>query len=154
MTTRDTEVDSLHRGVAAAPEHEPSPIEMPQLGDRYLIRKESGRGGMGRVFFARDAWCTRGRSRDHDTRRRHEHVLPAGIAVHAREAVGEDAAREIPLELGDDESREAPAVSALGDLGEERVPVGANGLVEDRPLRLAAAIGRGERPAGDAGWRS
>ena len=68
-----------------------------------------------------------------------------------RLVVGEDAAREVPLELGDDESREAPAVSALGDLGEERVPVGANGLVEDRPLRLAAAIGRGERPAGGAG---
>ena len=88
------------------------------------------------------------------TRKRDEHALPAGVAVRAREAVGEDAAREVPLELGDDEAWEASAVGALGDLGEERVPVGANGLVEDRPLRLAAAIGRGERPAGDAGWRS
>ena len=65
--------------------------------------------------------------------------------------MGEDAAREVPLELGDDEAWEASAVGVLGDLGEKRVPVRANGLVEDRPLRLPAAIGRGERPAGGAG---
>ena len=78
--------------------------------------------------------------------KRDEHVLPAGVAVHAREAVGEDAAREVPLEFGDDEAWEASAVGALGDLGEKRFPVGANGLVEDRPRGSFSPRGRSHSP--------
>ena len=50
----ESESDSVLAKVAAAPAGEPPAVDPPQLGDRYLIEREIGRGGMGRVFVARD----------------------------------------------------------------------------------------------------
>ena len=55
MTPKDTKTDSMLRGVASAPPVSPPAVTgMPQLGDRYAIEREIGRGGMGRVFLAHD----------------------------------------------------------------------------------------------------
>ena len=48
------ESDPLLRALAAAPALPPPVLDAPDLGDRYVVEKEIGRGGMGRVFLARD----------------------------------------------------------------------------------------------------
>ena len=61
MSDRRDESDSVLRRIAAAPAKEPSPHSLAArwkpgtiLLDRYRIVDERGRGGMGRVFAARD----------------------------------------------------------------------------------------------------
>jgi len=64
----------------------------------------------------------------------------AGRAAHPREAVGENPAPEIALELADDEPGQA-RLAALLRLGEEGLPVLPDRRVQERALGLAPAIG-------------
>jgi hypothetical protein len=54
--------------------------------------------------------------------------------------VGEDAASEVALELGDDEAGQTRAVASLLHLGEKRVQMTANGRVQQRPLRFTTPV--------------
>jgi len=57
----------------------------------------------------------------------------------AREAAGENAAAEIPLEFAHHEPGKA-CLAALLDLGEEGLPMLPHGRVQERALGLAPAI--------------
>ena len=79
-------------------------------------------------------------------------IVSAGAAVHAREAVRQDPAAQVSLELlayeaGQSEAGRAPLLG----LDQEGGEVLAHGRVQDGPLRLAAAIGGRQRRAGGAG---
>jgi hypothetical protein len=72
--------------------------------------------------------------------------------VHAREAVRQDPAAQVSLELLAHEAGQSEAGrAALLGLDQERGEVLAHGRVQDGHLRLAAAIGGRERRAGGAG---
>jgi hypothetical protein len=62
-----------------------------------------------------------------------ELVVSTSIAVHPREALGEDAAGQIALELFADEVRQVRPLA----LGQEGAQVVAHQLVQERALRLA-----------------
>jgi hypothetical protein len=71
---------------------------------------------------------------------RDEQLVAAGDAAHASEAVGEDAAAQVTLELGHDKTGQPAPI--LLDLRQEGLEVPPNCLVQERLLRLAAAIAR------------
>ena len=71
---------------------------------------------------------------------RDEQLVAAGDAAHASEAVGEDAAAQVPLELGHDETGQPAPI--LLDLRQEGLEVPPNCLVQERLLRLAVAVVR------------
>ena len=73
-------------------------------------------------------------------RKRHEQLVAAGDAAHASESVGENAAPQVSLELGHDEAGQPAPI--LFDLRQEGLEVPPNCLVQERLLRLAAAIAR------------
>jgi len=82
----------------------------------------------------------------------HQQLVAAVPATHAREAMGEDPAGEIALELRLDEPRESGALGgAAARLFEEGAQVSADGGVQERVLRFAPAPLAGERPPGCAG---
>src|SRR5207302_5648213 len=77
-----------------------------------------------------------------------QHLVTARAAAHAGKAVGEDAAGEVSLALHDDEAGQTRAVASLLHLGKKRLQMGADRLVQHRPLGFAASIpwaGRGAR---------
>jgi len=69
---------------------------------------------------------------------RDQQFVAASRATHAGEAVGEDAAAQVALELGDHEARQGTAV--LLEPRQEGLEVLPHGRVQDRLLRLAPAI--------------
>jgi hypothetical protein len=73
-------------------------------------------------------------------RERDEQLVAAGDAAHASESVGENAAPEVSLEVGHDETGQ-PA-SVVLHLRQERLEVPPDGFVQERRLRLATAISR------------
>ena len=68
----------------------------------------------------------------------HDAVEAAVVAVHAHEAVGEDAAAEEAAELALDEARNRPL--PLLRAGQEGLELGLNDAVEDALLRAAAVV--------------
>lgn len=79
---------------------------------------------------------------------RHEVLLDARVALHAREAAAEQSAVEVSVEFAPCESRQRRALEVGGDGGVERLDVVADHGVERRRLRamaLVAGSGRSER---------
>ena len=76
----------------------------------------------------------------------------APAAPDPGEAMRQDSATQVALELALDEAGEAGALAALARLGEERLQMPTHHLVQDGALRLAppADAGRGARTAGQA----
>jgi len=79
---------------------------------------------------------------------RHEALERTAFASHAREAAGEDAARQELSELALDELGQAVCVGAGRDLGAESLEVLADDSMEDRALHGARLVAGGERPPG------
>jgi hypothetical protein len=74
------------------------------------------------------------------TGERDEQLVAASTTLHADEAVGENAAAQVPLELGHDEAGQpAPVLLELRQEGLQMLP---HRLVQERLLRLAAPITR------------
>jgi len=71
---------------------------------------------------------------------RNEQLVAARDGADASEAVGENAAAQGSLELGHDEAGQPAPI--LFNLRQERLEVHPNCLVQERLLRLAAAIAR------------
>ena len=78
-------------------------------------------------------------------RERHEGVAPAGCAVHAHEAVSQEAALEKAAQLAPAEEGQAEARVSV-ELGQKGLEVVAHELVEERRLRRTPAV------AGEAGF--
>jgi hypothetical protein len=74
------------------------------------------------------------------TGERHEQLVAARDAADASESVGENAAAQVSLELGHDETGQAAPI--LFDLRQEGLEVPPNYFVQERLLRLAAAVAR------------
>ena len=126
MTPRDSEVDRVLQGVAAAPALEPAGNDPPDLGDRYAIEKEIGRGGMGRVFVARDRRLGR----------------EVAIKVLAASAQGTDALRRFEQEARATALLEHPNIVVVHDVGNAAgAPYIVSELLRGRTLRHRLASG-------------
>jgi serine/threonine protein kinase/Flp pilus assembly protein TadD len=104
-----------------------SPSAFPQLGTRYRIEKELGRGGMGRVFAARDLKLSR----------------DVAIKIVARSAPEAEALRRFEQEARAAASLDHPNIIAIYDIGEhESGPFIVSELLRGSTLRGRMAAGR------------
>ena len=114
-----TSSDSVLQALGAAPALLP-PSGVPWLGDRYLIDKEIGRGGMGRVFRARDTRLGR----------------DVAVKVLVVGAHGEGALRRFEQEARATGSLEHPNILAVYDVGSEGgIPFIVSELLRGATLR-------------------